>query len=94
MEQVHLRAQPAMVALGRFLEPGQVGIELLLVQPAGAVDAAEHRVILVAAPVSAGDAGQLECCRIELAGGGEVRAAAHVQPVIAGPIDGQLLVAG
>jgi hypothetical protein len=43
VEQVHLRAQPAVVALGGFLQPGEVGVELLLVEPAGAVDAESSR---------------------------------------------------
>ena len=39
VEQVHLLADLAMVALGRFLQPDEVGVELLLVEPGGAVDA-------------------------------------------------------
>ena len=80
VEQVHLLADLAMVALGRFLEPDEIGVELLLVEPGGAVDAAQHRVLGVAAPVGARDAGQLERLRVELAGRGEVRAAAEVDP--------------
>src|SRR3546814_9312003 len=57
-------------------------IELLLVQPAGAIDARELRVVLVAAPVCPGDAHQLEGSGIELAGAGQVRAAAHIEPVV------------
>jgi hypothetical protein len=60
VEQVHLRAQLAVVALGGFFEPEEVRVELLLVEPAGAVDAGQLRVLLVAAPVGAGDAHQLE----------------------------------
>jgi hypothetical protein len=70
-----------------------MGIELLLVEPAGAVDAGQLRVFLVAAPVGARNARQLERLRIELAGRWQVRAAAHVQPVVARPIDRQFLVA-
>src|SRR6185369_1915551 len=92
VEQVHLRAELAMVALGGFLEPMQMRIELLLVEPAGAVDAREHRVFLIAPPVSAGNTCQLERLRIELAGRGEMRPPAHVEPVSAGPIDRQLLM--
>jgi hypothetical protein len=91
VEQVHLRAQLAVVALGGFLKAGEVGVELFLVEPAGAVDARELGVLLVAAPVSAGNAHQLERLRVELAGGGEMRAAAHVVPVGAAAIDRQLL---
>ena len=81
VEQVHLLADLAMVALGRFLEPDEMRVELLLVEPAGAVDAAQHRVLLVAAPIGARHAGQLERLRVELAGRGEMRAAAQVDPV-------------
>ena len=42
-------------------------IELLPVEPAGAVDAGEHRVLLVAAPIGAGNARQPERLRIKLA---------------------------
>jgi hypothetical protein len=44
VEQVHLLADLAMVALGRFLEPDEMLGELLLVEPGGAVDAAQHRL--------------------------------------------------
>src|SRR3546814_15961061 len=51
VEQVHLLAQLAMVALGRFLQPVEVRVELLSVEPAGAVDARQPRVLLVAPPI-------------------------------------------
>src|SRR3546814_3064528 len=54
-----------MIALRRFLQPYQVGVELLLVEPPRTVDAAQHRVLLVASPIGAGHAGQLERLRIE-----------------------------
>ena len=80
VEQVHLLTQLAVVALGGLLQPDEVLVELLLVEPAGAVDPAEHRVLLVAAPIGAGDARQLERLRIELARRGQMRPAAHVEP--------------
>ena len=94
VEQVHLRAQLAMVALARFLQPRQMVGQLPLVEPARAIDAGQHRILLVAAPIGARHARQLEGGRIELAGGGEVWAAAHVVPAIglarrARMIDGQ-----
>src|SRR3546814_2145272 len=82
VKQVHLAAQLAVVAPGRFLQTRQMRIELLLVQPAGAIDARELRVVLVAAPVCPGDAHQLVGSGIELAGAGQVRAAAHIEPVV------------
>ena len=83
VEQVHLAAQLAVVALGGFLQLGEVRIQLLLVEPAGAVNARQLRVLLVAAPVGTCDTHQLEGLRIELAGAGQMRAAAHVEPVAA-----------
>ena len=79
VEQVELAADAAMVALLGFFEPVQVLIQLLLVGPGGAVDALEHLVARIAAPVGAGHLRELE--GLELAGGGHVRAAAQVDPV-------------
>ncbi len=75
-EQVELDAEPAMVALLGLLAPPQVCVELLLGRPRRAVDALEHRPLLVAAPVRAGRAEQLE--RPDLAGARDVRAATQV----------------
>ena len=83
VEQVHLAAQLAVVALGGFLQPQQMRVELLLVQPGGAIDAAEHGVLLIAAPIGARNPRQLEGLWVQVAGGGQVRPAAHVEPVIA-----------
>ena len=93
VEQIHLAAQLAMVALRRFLEPRQMRLELLLVEPAGAIDAGQHRIGLIAAPIGARHPRQLERLRIKLAGRWQMRPAAHVEPVFARPIDGQILVA-
>src|SRR3546814_6349734 len=65
-----------VVALFSLLQHGEVGLELLLVLPAGAVDALELRVARVAAPVGAGDLHKLERMP-ELAGRREVRADAE-----------------
>ncbi len=75
-EQVELLAQYAVVALLRLLDLLQVLVEVFLAEERGAVDALELRVLLVAQPVGAGDAGQLE--RLDLAGGRNVRPAAEV----------------
>ena len=69
-------AQLAVVALLRLLAPPQVPVELLLRLPDRAVDPLEHRALLVAAPVGAGDGEQLE--RADLPGGLDVRALAQV----------------
>ncbi len=79
-EQVELDAElPVVAALG-LLQPQQVRVEVLLGRPRGAVDPGELRVLLVAAPVRAGDRGQLE--RAEPAGRGHVRPEAQVLPAV------------
>ena len=54
----------------------EVLVEVLLREPRGAVDALEHRALVVAAPVRAGDLGELEGA--DAPGVGHVRAAAQV----------------
>ena len=80
MEQVHLAAEPAMVALLGFLDLLEIGVELFLLGEGGAVDAGEHRVVGIAAPIGAGHLHQLEGVA-DLAGRGHVRAAAEIEPV-------------
>src|SRR3546814_16017072 len=77
MEQAHLAGDAAMVALGGFLQPEKMRVELLLVEPAGAVDAREHRVLLVAAPIGPRHPRQFERIGVELAGRRQRGAAAH-----------------
>ena len=91
-EQLQLAAQLAMVALFRFRQPLEICVQLLLVAPGGAVDALELRVLGVAAPIGAGDLGQLEGVA-DFGGGAEMRPAAEVVP-IAMPIDRDILVGG
>ncbi len=79
VEEVQLRAQAPVVALLGLLQHLQVRVLVLLLRPGRAVDALEHFVLRVAAPVGAGDAHQLE--DLELAGRGHVRPAAQVDPV-------------
>lgn len=76
MEQVLRLADLAVVALVGFFHAQDVGVELLLVGPGGAVDALQLLVLGIATPVGAGDARQLE--GLEEARVGHVRAAAHV----------------
>ena len=92
MEQVHLAAEPAMVALLGLLQHVEIGVELRLVGPGRAVDARQHRVVAVAAPIGAGHLHQLEGVA-DLAGRGHVRAAAEVEPV-ALRVDLEILVFG
>ncbi len=48
----------------RLLARREVGLQLLLRREERAVDALEHRPVLVAAPVSARDMGQFECTEL------------------------------
>src|SRR3546814_5928249 len=70
--------------LGGFLQPEKMRVELLLVEPAGAVDAREHRVLLVAAPIGPRHPRQFESIGVELAGRRQMGAAAHIEPGVFG----------
>ena len=77
-EEVEVAADAAVVALARQLEGREMRRQRLLAGEGGAVDAREHLVLLVAAPVGAGQAGELEGALADAAGGGQVRAAAEI----------------
>ncbi len=81
-----------MVPPLRLLDAPQVLLQLLGRRPDGAVDALEHRPLLVAAPVRAGHLHELEGIA-DLARRGHVRAAAEVEP-FALAIDFQVLALG
>ena len=80
VEQVQLAPQPAVVALLGFLDALQIGIQVLLVGPGGAVDALQLFVARIAAPVGAREPGQFEV--LQEARVGHVRAAAHVHVLL------------
>ncbi len=65
-----------MVALLGLLEAREIGVEVLLGEPRGPVDALKHRLVVVAAPVRAGDLHELE--RADSPGARYVGAAAQV----------------
>ena len=69
-----------MVALLGFLDLLQVSVELFLLGEGGAVDAGEHRVVGIAAPIGARHLHQLEGVA-DLAHRRHVRAAAEIEPV-------------
>src|SRR5262249_47085605 len=79
VEEIHLAAELAVVALLRLLQPVQVVLELVLRRPRRAIDALEHRLVGIPAPISARDLLQLERLAY-LARRGHVRAAAEIQP--------------
>ena len=74
--EVELGRQLAVVALLGFHELVEVGLERRLRLPRGAVDALQHRALLVAPPVRAGHLLQLEVT--QAAGGRNVRPTAEV----------------
>ena len=77
VEQAHLAPDAAVVAPLGLGEALQMRPELLLVAPCRAVDALQHLVAVVAAPVGARHVHQLERLA-EPAGGGQVRPPAEV----------------
>ncbi len=78
-EEVELLAEEAMVAAGCFFKMGEVGVEVLLGEEGGAVDALELGVLFIAEPVCAGEVGELD--GLDAAGGGDVGSAAEVEEV-------------
>src|SRR5208337_4690477 len=77
--EAHLAPELAMVALAGELDELEMLLERLFAGERGAVDSREHRVVLVAAPIRARYAGQLE--GLQVARRGHVRPAAEVHPV-------------
>src|SRR5207247_4409018 len=76
---VELHADRAVGAAPRLLEPLEIRVEVLRRVERGAVDAGQLLVLLVAAPVRAGERGQLE--RLDRLRVLQVRAAAEVGEV-------------
>ena len=80
MEQLHLLAQAAVVALLGLFQHGQIGLEILFVEPGGAIDALKHLVAGIAAPIGAGYLHQLEGLT-QLGGGRQMRTAAQIDEI-------------
>ena len=80
MEEVELAAEPAMVAPPRLLDALEMRVEIGLVEERRAVDARQHRAVRVAAPVGAGERGELE--RLDRLRRLQVRAAAEVDEAV------------
>ena len=79
VEEVELRPEPPVVVRARLLEPLEVRVEVGLREERRAVDPRQLRVLLVAAPVRAGEARQLD--RLDRRRVLEVRPAAEVGEV-------------
>ena len=80
-EQPEFLAQTAMVAALRFLDGGEMRLERLLVGKGRAVDAGEHGVLFVAAPIGSGHGKQLE--GLHGSRGRKMRSAAEVEEIAA-----------
>ena len=76
-EEVELLAELAVIALLGLLEHMEVCVEISLLLEGRAVDALQHLVVLVAAPVSTGDAHELQ--GLDLARRDDVRAGAEIR---------------
>ncbi len=79
MDEVELAPEPAVVALLRLLETLQIGVEVGLRVEGRPVDPGQLGVLLVAAPVGAREARQLD--RLDRGRVLEVRAAAEIREV-------------
>ena len=75
-EDAELRAEPAVIARLRLLDPLEVSLEILGREERGPVDPGQHLPGLVAPPIGAGDRVQLD--RLDPPGRGPVRAPAEV----------------
>ncbi len=82
MEEAHVAAQLAVVALFRLFQHAEMGLHLGLVLESGAVDALELRVLFVTEVVGAGDMGELE--RADIARAHDVRPGAEIDEIAVG----------
>ncbi len=80
MEQAHLAAETTVVALFGLFQHHQVRFELFVVAPGCAVDALEHLVIRIAAPIGTRQLQQLEALA-DMAGRRQMRSATQIHPV-------------
>ena len=76
VEQVKRLAKLAVIAFFGFFEHVQILLQLFLASPGRAIDALQHFIAVVAAPIGSGHFHQLEM--LKLAGGRHMRAATQV----------------
>ena len=91
MKQVLFTSQFAVIPLLRLFQAMQVLLQCLPVRPGSAVDALQHFITGITAPVSASQPGQFE--RGKFAGTGHVRTAAQVNELTL-PVQRQFLMRG
>src|ERR1700674_5254104 len=80
MEEIELAPETAVIALLRFLQSMEILVELRPLRPRGAVDARQHGIAVIAAPVGARHLHQLEGAA-DLARRRHVRPAAEIEPI-------------
>ena len=80
VEEVHGPADAPVIALFRFLQAHQMGVELLLVCPGRTVDALQHGIAVITAPIGSGDLHQFEGLA-DPARRRQVRPPAEIDPV-------------
>jgi hypothetical protein len=68
VEEIELRADAAVVALSRLLEHQQVRVLVLAPRPGRAVDALQHLVLRITAPVRARDLHHLKTLSLPVDG--------------------------
>ena len=68
VEKIEFFGDLAMVTLLGLFNAGEIRLELFLVGPSSAVNALQLLIVSVAAPVSTGNLGQLECLQFTRAG--------------------------
>ncbi|EKD61350.1 MAG: hypothetical protein ACD_54C00275G0001 [uncultured bacterium] len=93
VEQVHLAAQLAVVALGGLFQHGHMGFQIIAVLERQTINALQHRAAGIAQPIGPGDMGQLEGIGRHLPGVLQMRATAQILPV-AMPIHPQVFAFG
>ena len=81
MEQVHFTTQFAVIALGGLFQHMQVLFQVIAVLEGHAIDALQHRVLAVAAPIGTRHIHQLERVTGHLAGMLEMRTTAQILPI-------------
>ena len=91
MKQIHLAPEAPVIALFSFFQAMEIGLEVLLRRPGGAVNALQHFVVGIAAPIGAGDLGQLEGA--DAPSGGQMGPAAKIDE-IALAVEGDVFIAG
>jgi len=77
-EQIHFRAELAVVTLGGLLKAGLICLEVLLSGESRAIDALQHRIGFASAPVCGCRTLDLE--RLDIASVRQVRSAAQILP--------------